>query len=213
MVSQGRQHAALTRPNPSATRATFAAAASTTAKYQYVWDQRYIDSPVLRDEDLDSDGDCTDDEGTGSERLCYANDANFNVTALIDTDGAVTERTIYDAYGQPTLYNATWSTTIAESASKGRATFYDQYRYVATTKGIVKQDAEKHYAEVNHWIEGNRWWTPRFGRNVHSGRWHEAKYSEADEKARKRLGLDEVVDDMTDELLESVRQVLMICER
>jgi hypothetical protein len=108
---------------------------------RYVWDSglpgrshdggRYIDSPVLRDEDLDSDGDCTDDEGTGSERLCYANDANFNVTALVETDGAVAERTIYDAYGQPTLYDATWSATIAESASKANEIRFCGYVYDA----------------------------------------------------------------------------------
>ncbi len=45
-------------------------------QYQYVWSQRYIDAPVLRDENTDADGLCDDD------RVYYLGDANFNVTTL-----------------------------------------------------------------------------------------------------------------------------------
>jgi YD repeat-containing protein len=48
-------------------------------KQQYVWSQRYIDAAVLRDENTGANGLC--DDG----RLYYLNDANFNVTALLDT--------------------------------------------------------------------------------------------------------------------------------
>jgi RHS repeat-associated protein len=119
---------------------------------QYVWDLRYIDSPVLRDEDLDSDGDCTDDEGTGSERLCYANDANFNVTALVETDGAVTERTIYDAYGQPTLYDSTWSNTIAESASKANEIRFCGYVYDAAV-GLYTVRYRVYDPALGRWVQ------------------------------------------------------------
>jgi RHS repeat-associated protein len=129
---------------------------------RYVWDSgspgrslgrgRYIDSPVLRDEDLDSDGDCTDDEGTGSERLCYANDANFNVTALVETDGAVAERTIYDAYGQPTLYDATWSATIAESASKANEIRFCGYVYDAVV-GLYTVRYRVYDPALGRWVQ------------------------------------------------------------
>jgi hypothetical protein len=63
-----------------------------TLKYQYVWGQRYIDAPICRDEDKgdgaggDPDGDCIDSD---DEHLYYTQDANFNVTALVDgSDGA-----------------------------------------------------------------------------------------------------------------------------
>jgi len=49
--------------------------------YQYVWSARYIDSPVLRDKNTDTDGLCDD------QRLYFLTDANFNVTTLVDING------------------------------------------------------------------------------------------------------------------------------
>jgi RHS repeat-associated protein len=82
---------------------------ASTLKYQYVWGSRYIDAPICRDEDTSGDGDCTDAktdadpaQNTGDEHLYYCQDANFNVTALVDDyDGAVVERYMYSPYGQP----------------------------------------------------------------------------------------------------------------
>lgn len=42
---------------------------ATAAKYQYVWDMRYIDAPVCRDEDKNADGACTD-AATGVQGSC-----------------------------------------------------------------------------------------------------------------------------------------------
>ena len=69
---------------------------------QYVWGQRYIDAPVCRFRDDDTDG-------NDIETVYYTNDANMNVTALIDTDGAVLERYLYDPYGKVTVLNANWT--------------------------------------------------------------------------------------------------------
>ena len=44
-------------------------------EYQYVWSARYIDAAVLRDENKNADGDCTD-AGT-DERIYFLNDANI----------------------------------------------------------------------------------------------------------------------------------------
>jgi len=53
---------------------------------QYVWDGRYVHSPCLRWRDGNTDGDLDDE---GDSVLYYTNDANFNVTALVDaSDGA-----------------------------------------------------------------------------------------------------------------------------
>ena len=105
-----------------------AANETSLARYQYIWSPRYIDSPVLRDADTDTDGHCT--ESGGSERLYYTTDANNNVTALVETDGDVIERYVYNPYGQPTIYNsATWASTVAFSASKQNEITYCGYRY------------------------------------------------------------------------------------
>jgi len=78
-------------------------------QYQYIWSARYIDSPVLRDEDEDDDGDCDD------ERLYYLADANMNVTCLIDTGGEAVERYLYDPYGKVRIYTGDWSSTRSSS--------------------------------------------------------------------------------------------------
>ena len=76
-------------------------------KEQYVWDVRYIDAPLCRDENKNADNDCTDAE---DEHLYYCNDANMNVTALVDaSDGTVVERVVYDPYGKATFLAADWS--------------------------------------------------------------------------------------------------------
>jgi len=76
----------------------------------FVWSLRYVHSPVLRDRDADGQS------WNGlEERLYYTNDANFNVTALINTSGAVVERYTYTPYGQVTIRTADWGTR-AESA-------------------------------------------------------------------------------------------------
>jgi len=68
---------------------------------EYVWDIRYIDAAVVRFFDGNTDGDLLD---AGDNTLYYCQDANFNVTALVDAyDGAVRERYMYDPYGRVTV--------------------------------------------------------------------------------------------------------------
>jgi len=76
---------------------------------QYVWGLRYVHSPVLRWRDENTDG-------QNVETLYYTNDANFNVTALVEPDGDVVERVVYDPYGQPTFYDGSWQNPSSTSA-------------------------------------------------------------------------------------------------
>ena len=69
---------------------------------QYVWDLRYIDAPILR--------------ATPGEVLYYANDANMNVTALVDAaTGLVVERYHYDPYGEVLFMEADWTPRAASA--------------------------------------------------------------------------------------------------
>ena len=79
-------------------------------EYQYVWSQRYIDAPMLRDENTDADGTCDDD------RIYYLGDANFNVTTLIDSAGDAIEQYTYSPYGSLTIHDATWSNVRSASS-------------------------------------------------------------------------------------------------
>ncbi len=100
---------------------------ATAARFQYVWDPRYVDAPVLRDEDTNSNGNCTDDGG--SERLYYTQDANFNTTALVNTSGTVVECYVYDPYGKVTIYNGGRTSTVSWTNSKKNAVLFCGYRY------------------------------------------------------------------------------------
>jgi RHS repeat-associated protein len=66
-------------------------AVSSTVHEQYVWGIQYIDAPIVRFRDADT--------------LYYTYDAQFNVTALVGTDGVVKERYAYDPYGKVTVLN------------------------------------------------------------------------------------------------------------
>ena len=79
---------------------------SLAPSYQYIWSPRYVDAPVLRDDFTAS---------PTYPRLYYLNDANMNVASVVSTSGAVVERYVYDAYGTPTFYDSTWTTSSTTS--------------------------------------------------------------------------------------------------
>ncbi len=95
---------------------------------QYVWDIRYIDAPVLRWRDDNLDGDFLD----SNETLYYTQDANFNVTALVNPSGTVLERTMYDPYGKPTFYDANWANP-SDSSDYANEVLFAGYRYDTET--------------------------------------------------------------------------------
>jgi len=68
---------------------------------QYVWSPVYVDALVLRDRDTNGDG-------TLDERLWVVQDANYNVTALVDNSGNVVERYLYDPFGRVTVVDGGW---------------------------------------------------------------------------------------------------------
>ena len=74
---------------------------------QQVWSPVYVDALILRDRNAD-DNNTNGPNGDGLEQRHYvAQDANFNVTALINaTTGAAVERYYYQAYGVPTVLDA-----------------------------------------------------------------------------------------------------------
>jgi RHS repeat-associated protein len=93
------------------------AAQNLQPKYQYVWSLRYIDAPVLRDQNTDNDGLCDD------ARIYFLGDANMNVTSLVDTAGDALERYVYDPYGRVTMYDAAWSSTRSTSTYSNTALY------------------------------------------------------------------------------------------
>ncbi|MEZ6129146.1 MAG: RHS repeat-associated core domain-containing protein [Planctomycetaceae bacterium] len=90
---------------------------------QFVWGQRYIDDLILRDRD-------TTGNGTLDERLYALQDANWNVTSLIDTSGTVQQRFNYDAYGMPEFLTSGFA---ASANTKDFEVLYAGYRFENAT--------------------------------------------------------------------------------
>jgi RHS repeat-associated protein len=125
-------------------------------KHQYVWSRRYIDAAVLRDENTGANGLCDD------QRLYYLNDANFNVTALLDTDGHAVERYLYSPYGVLTIYDPTW-TNARSASSYGNVTLYTGRELDAET-GLYYYRNRYYSAEVGRFCsrdligyQGRQW--------------------------------------------------------
>jgi RHS repeat-associated protein len=64
----------------------------------------YVNALILRARDADNDG-----SHTLEERLYAMQDANYNVTGIVNTSGSVQERFIYDAYGKVSVKDASWA--------------------------------------------------------------------------------------------------------
>jgi len=73
------------------------------ATIQYVWSPVYVDAVILRDRS-------TQNNGTLDERLWVQQDANWNVTAVVNGSGNVVERDVNDPYGKVAFLTASWVT-------------------------------------------------------------------------------------------------------
>src|SRR5579885_1348460 len=71
------------------------------AKAHYVWSPVYVNALVLRDRDATGGGSL-------NERLWVQQDANWNVTALVNTSAAVVERYACLPFGQVTYLSPAW---------------------------------------------------------------------------------------------------------
>jgi RHS repeat-associated protein len=86
--------------------------AASNVLYQYVCGAGYVDQLVLRD---------TYSGGVeqASARLYAQWNANYDVTALVNTSGAVVERYLYDPYGSATVTNASWTPVTGNTSAYG----------------------------------------------------------------------------------------------
>ncbi|MBX9582001.1 MAG: hypothetical protein K2X87_16980 [Gemmataceae bacterium] len=108
---------------------------------RWVWSPVYVDAGVLRDRD-------TDANGTLDERLWAQQDANWNVTALVNGSGAVVERYAYDPFGARTVFDSSY-------VVRSGGTLY------ANPVGFqgLRQDGPSGLLEADR-----RWYSPTLGR-------------------------------------------------
>ncbi|MBI1370440.1 MAG: hypothetical protein GC162_17530 [Planctomycetes bacterium] len=116
---------------------------STTPESQYVWGVRYIDDLILRDRD-------TDESGSFDERLYALQDANYNVSAVIDTSGDVQERYEYDAYGTVSYFSDDY--TPRSSSNYNWTITYCAYRLDPDTGLYLVRNRTYHMA-LGRWLQ------------------------------------------------------------
>jgi len=75
---------------------------ATTTVSTYLWSEAYIDELVARDSSVD---------GGSVTRIFAQQDANHDITSLVNSSGTVLERFIYDPYGVRTVLSASWAST------------------------------------------------------------------------------------------------------
>jgi len=95
---------------------------SSTPDRQFVWGNRYLDDLLLRDRTTTS---------TLDERLYACQDANWNVTTLVDDSGIVKERYEFDPYGVTTVLSSSF--TARSASSFAWETTYAGYRADSNT--------------------------------------------------------------------------------
>jgi len=125
--------------------ATPAQAETLQPKYQQVWSPRYIDSLILRDENTDTDNLCDD------SRVYYLADANFNVTALVDTTGNVVERYLYSPYGEVTVLDPDFTADADGQSDYANTTLYTG-RTLDTPTGLMYYRARYYHAQLGRFV-------------------------------------------------------------
>ena len=92
-------------------------------------------------------------DGQGDERLFYSQDANFNVTALVEADGDVAERYDYDAYGRVTVLEPTdWSKDSDNQSDYGNDILYCGYRHDPET-GLYHVRHRMYHVTLGRWMQ------------------------------------------------------------
>jgi RHS repeat-associated protein len=116
----------------------------------FVWDLRYIDAPVFRVR-YDSNEDVLD-------KLYYCNDANMNVTCLVDADdGDVEERYHYDPYGKVTFLYEDFTELATQASQFDNCVLFAGYIYDKAT-GLYSVRRRPYHPTVGRWLVHDIWY-------------------------------------------------------
>jgi RHS repeat-associated protein len=112
----------------------------------YVWCERFVHAPICRFRDTNADG-------TADETLYATTDANFNITALVNTAGTVVERFVYDPYGKVSIRNndATWTQKTNNASGYDWVVLYTGHKLDVET-GNYYGNARYYNPELGRWL-------------------------------------------------------------
>jgi RHS repeat-associated protein len=113
---------------------------------QNVWSPVYVDALVERDRDPNQ-------SGTLSERLYVQQDANFNVTAVVNLSGQVVERYVYDPYGKPMVLSATWQ---GQDPGTYNWVYLHQGGRLDAVSGLYQFRNRDHSPTLGRWLQEDR---------------------------------------------------------
>ena len=128
---------------------------ATTADKQYVYHPYYVDAIALM---IDS----SDDEHY------YLQDANFNVTAVVDDQGTVEERYAYTPYGEVTILDSSFVALSTQESAIGNEFLYTGRRQDPET-GLQLNRNRFYASHLGRWI--NRDPIGYRGQWLGNGRW------------------------------------------
>jgi RHS repeat-associated protein len=114
------------------------------ARIQYVWSIQYVDEMVLRDRDADSNGSL-------EERLYVVQDAQFNVTATINTSATVQERILYDANGSVKFFDSAYGSA-STTGTKAWVYLHQGARYDQNSLLYHFRNRE-HHPYLGRWMQ------------------------------------------------------------
>jgi RHS repeat-associated protein len=120
---------------------------SSNVSQQYVWGLGGVDSLVLRD---------SYSGGVKTQRLYAQQDANGDVTALINTSGVVQERYLYDPYGSVTVTDANYVQRSGNQSSFGWQFLFQAGRLDAVTGWYAFRNRDLIPSE-GRWAERDPW--------------------------------------------------------
>jgi len=113
------------------------------AQARNVWSPVYVNALVLRDQS-------SQHNGTLDQRLYVQQDANWNVTALVNTSGTVVERYSYTPYGVVTVLNPDFSV-------RGVSAYSWVYTYQGARQdpstGLYRMGQRDYSPTLSRWVE------------------------------------------------------------
>jgi RHS repeat-associated protein len=110
-----------------------------------VWSPVYVDALVLRDQS-------SLHNGTLDQRLYVQQDADWNVTALVDASGNVVERYVYDPYGAVTVWTPSW---MARGTSLYGWTYFFQGKRRDWAVGLDDSRGRPYSPTLMRWLQSD----------------------------------------------------------
>jgi RHS repeat-associated protein len=117
---------------------------------QYVWGLRYIDAAVVRFHDDNTDGIYSAD--LSDLTLYYVNDANMNLTLLMDEGAKLRGRFAYDAYGKPLFLKQSWTVRNTQATHRANPIHYAGYHY-AEEIGLYNVRHRTYNPTLGRWMQ------------------------------------------------------------